>query len=192
MSHVFLTVYLIADGGYEDGHEGADQVEDAIGQIGQGGYSKHGGLGHTAGVPRYQHGDNSGGVFDTAAQQPTFQSALIIQVTEEIARQDDGDVLVACGQVEEESRADSGAHYADGAADHADEYLRDGGKERLCLAKKILKDCGSSTKPRVSPKEFPSTRSALAQTRKLLTNFSKNSFYLLPEPLRRGYFLTNY
>lgn len=45
MSHVFLTVYLIADGGYEDGHEGADQVEDAIGQIGQGGYSKHGGIG---------------------------------------------------------------------------------------------------------------------------------------------------
>ena len=32
----------------------------------------------------------------------------------------------------------------------------------------------------------------LTQTRKLLTNFSKNSFYLLPEPLRLGYFLTNY
>ena len=32
----------------------------------------------------------------------------------------------------------------------------------------------------------------LAQTRKLLTNFSKNSFYLPPEPLRRGEFLTNY
>ena len=32
----------------------------------------------------------------------------------------------------------------------------------------------------------------LAQTRKLLTNFSKNSFYLLSEPLRLGYFLTNY
>ena len=32
----------------------------------------------------------------------------------------------------------------------------------------------------------------LAQTRKLLKNFSKNSFYLLPEPLRRGDFLTNY
>ena len=32
----------------------------------------------------------------------------------------------------------------------------------------------------------------LTQTRKLLTNFSKNSFYLLPEPLRRGKFLTNY
>ena len=28
----------------------------------------------------------------------------------------------------------------------------------------------------------------LAQTRKLLTNFSKNSFYLLPEPLRLGEF----
>jgi hypothetical protein len=25
-----------------------------------------------------------------------------------------------------------------------------------------------------------------------LTNFSKNSFYLLPEPLRLGEFLTNY
>ncbi len=32
----------------------------------------------------------------------------------------------------------------------------------------------------------------LAQTRKLLTNFSKNSFYLLPEPLRLGEFLMNY
>ena len=32
----------------------------------------------------------------------------------------------------------------------------------------------------------------LTQTRKLLTNFSKNSFYLLPEPLRLGEFLTNY
>jgi hypothetical protein len=32
----------------------------------------------------------------------------------------------------------------------------------------------------------------LAQTRKLLTNFSKNSFYLLPEQLRLGEFLTNY
>ena len=26
--------------------------------------------------------------------------------------------------------------------------------ERLCLAKKILKDCGSSTRPRANPKEF--------------------------------------
>ena len=34
--------------------------------------------------------------------------------------------------------------------------------------------------------------SGLAQTRKLLTNFSKNSCYLLPEPLRLGEFLTNY
>ena len=32
----------------------------------------------------------------------------------------------------------------------------------------------------------------LTQTCKLLTNFSKNSFYLLPEPLRLGEFLTNY
>ena len=29
--------------------------------------------------------------------------------------------------------------------------------ERLYLAKKILKDCGSSTRPRVTPKEFPYT-----------------------------------
>ena len=34
--------------------------------------------------------------------------------------------------------------------------------------------------------------SGLTQTCKLLTNFSKNSFYLLPEPLRIGEFLTNY
>ena len=34
--------------------------------------------------------------------------------------------------------------------------------ERLCLAKKTLKDCGFSTRPKANPKEFPSTRSALA------------------------------
>jgi len=34
--------------------------------------------------------------------------------------------------------------------------------------------------------------SGLNRTCKLLTNFSKNSFYLLPEPLRFGDFLTNY
>lgn len=34
-------------------------------------------------------------------------------------------------------------------------------KLALCLAKKILKDCGSSTRTRVSPKEFPATYSAL-------------------------------
>ena len=32
----------------------------------------------------------------------------------------------------------------------------------------------------------------LTQTCKLLTNFSKNSFYLQPEPLKLGEFLTNY
>ena len=31
--------------------------------------------------------------------------------------------------------------------------------ERLCLAKKTLKVCGSSTRPRVNPKEFPYTTS---------------------------------
>lgn len=34
--------------------------------------------------------------------------------------------------------------------------------------------------------------SDLTQIRKLLTYFSKNSFYLLPEPLRPSEFLTNY
>lgn len=36
--------------------------------------------------------------------------------------------------------------------------------ERSCLAKKTLKDCGSSTRPMANPKEFPSTHSALATT----------------------------
>lgn len=36
--------------------------------------------------------------------------------------------------------------------------------ERLCLAKKTLKDRGSSTRLRANPKEFPSTHSALATT----------------------------
>ena len=36
--------------------------------------------------------------------------------------------------------------------------------ERLCLVKKILKDCSFSTRPRANPKEFQTTHSALATT----------------------------
>lgn len=36
--------------------------------------------------------------------------------------------------------------------------------ERLCLAKKILKNYGSSTRPRANPKEFPSTHCIILNT----------------------------
>ena len=45
-----------ANGGHEDGHQRTEQVEEAVGQIGEGGDAQHGGLRHTAGVPRHEHG----------------------------------------------------------------------------------------------------------------------------------------
>ena len=55
--------------------------------------------------------------------------------------------------------------------------------ERLCLAKKILKGCGSSARPKVNPKEFPSTHSALAttfHTRHFMTGSKRHRRRFLP------------
>ena len=144
--HVFFPVDFKSDGGHQDGHEGADEVEDAIGQVGDGGHAEHGGLGHTAGVPRHEHGDDGGGVFYAAAQQTTFQSALVVKVAEEVAGEDDGDVLVAGGQVEEQAGAHGGADYADGAAGHADKDLGDG-REHAAAVHHTAKAHGADDEP---------------------------------------------
>ena len=53
----FLMENLVADKGDEDGHEGGDDVEEAVGEVGEGGDVEDEGLGHAAGVP----GDEDGG-----------------------------------------------------------------------------------------------------------------------------------
>ena len=52
---------------YEDAHQGADEVEEAVGEVGEGGHAEDGGLGHSAGVPGDEHGGDGDGIFGGAA-----------------------------------------------------------------------------------------------------------------------------
>ena len=48
-----------ADGGHEDGHQGTDEVEETVGEIGEGGDAKNGGLRHAASVLGNEYGGDA-------------------------------------------------------------------------------------------------------------------------------------
>ena len=81
----------------------ADEVEEAIGEIGDCRYAEDSGLGHAASVPGYKYGGHGNGIFSGAAQQAAFVTVTVIYVLEHVAGEDDGDVLVGGGHVEEKA-----------------------------------------------------------------------------------------
>ena len=74
----FGAEYLITQHGDEDGHQRRDDVEEAVGKVLDGGDFQHQGLGHAAGVPRYEHGGDGGGVFGGAAEETAFEAFFFI------------------------------------------------------------------------------------------------------------------
>ena len=63
---LLVSLYLPAEGGVDDGHHGGEQAEEGVGQVGEGGNAKHGGLGHAAGVPWDEYGNHGGAVLGGA------------------------------------------------------------------------------------------------------------------------------
>lgn len=112
------------DGGHEDGHQGTDDIEETVGKIGEGGYSEDGGLCHTAGVPGNEYGGNGGGILTGAAQQPQFVTLLLIGFAVHVACENDGNKLVAGGNVEEKSRKDGACHQTQTTVDETDDDAR--------------------------------------------------------------------
>lgn len=53
---------------YKYTHQRTDEVEEAVGQIGQCGYTENGGLCHAAGIPRDKYGSDGYGIFGRTAQ----------------------------------------------------------------------------------------------------------------------------
>ena len=100
-AHILLPYNLIACPCNKDTHERTDKVKEAIGEVGEGGYAEDGGLGHTAGVPRDEHGGYSDGIFGSTAQETALVAASVVDVLEHIASEDDGYVLVGSGNIEE-------------------------------------------------------------------------------------------
>ena len=102
-AHILLSDNLIACPCHEDAHQGADEVEEAVGEVGEGGHAEDGGLGHAAGVPGNEHGGHGDGILGGAAQEAALVAASAVDVLKHVAGEDDGDVLVGGGYVEEET-----------------------------------------------------------------------------------------
>ena len=54
--------YFISDSSNKDTHYRTDKVEEAIGKVGQCGYTQNGGLRHAAGVPWDKRGGDGNGI----------------------------------------------------------------------------------------------------------------------------------
>ena len=96
-------MYLIARPCNEDAHQGADEIEDTVGKIGQRSYTEDGGLGRTAGGPGYQHGGHGDGILGSAAQQAALIAVAMVDVLEHVASEDDRYVLVCRSDIEEQA-----------------------------------------------------------------------------------------
>ena len=61
-----MPLYLPAEGGVDDGHDGREQTEEGVGQVGERCHTQHGGLCHSAGVPGNEDGHHGGTVLGGA------------------------------------------------------------------------------------------------------------------------------
>ena len=127
-----VVVNPVPRGGHEQAHDGAEEVEEAVGEVGEGGYAEHGALRHAAGVPGHQHRGDGHGVLGAAAQQTALVAAAVVDALEHAAVEQNADVLVGYGQVEHEARAHRGAHQAHPAAHHAHKELGDALHHAAC------------------------------------------------------------
>ena len=95
--HVAVVVNPVARSGHEQAHDGAEEVEEAVGEVGEGGYAEHGALRHAAGVPGHQHRGDGHGVLGAAAQQTALVAAAVVDALEHAAVEQNADVLVGYG-----------------------------------------------------------------------------------------------
>ncbi len=117
--------YFPTDGSDDDGHHWAEDVEEAVGQIGDGRHAEDGALRHTAGVPRHQYAGHGGRVFSRATQQTRFVALSLIDILKHVGSQDDTNELVARGDVEEEACAGRRCHQPHTAAHPTDYHAGD-------------------------------------------------------------------
>ena len=81
---------LITYHGHYDGHNGAEDIKEAVWQIGQSGYIEHGGLRHSAGVPRDKHAGYGGRILGGTAQKARLVTFLFVEVFKQTIGQDYG------------------------------------------------------------------------------------------------------
>ena len=107
---MFFFPNLPADGGNDDARYRREEVEEAVGQIGERGHAEDGALGETAGVPGNEHGGDRRAVLTRAAQQARLVAPLQVGVAEHGAGEHDGEILVGHSNIAEQCGADGGGH----------------------------------------------------------------------------------
>ena len=129
------------EGGNNDADEGREVVEEAIGQVGEGGDAEDSALGESARVPGYEDGGDCGAILARAAEQAGFVAFALVGLAEHAAGEHDGEVLVGHGNVEEHAGSHGGGHEGGGATheaeDDGDDVAnltggREGSSEGLC------------------------------------------------------------
>ena len=90
----FRTEDSVSHRGNQQAHQRTDKVEEAVGEVGESGYSEHSCLSHTATAPGEEHRSDAGGVFHAAAEQSGLIAAFLVNILEQIGSQYDGKVLV--------------------------------------------------------------------------------------------------
>jgi hypothetical protein len=121
----FRAENLIANGGDKDAHQRANDVEEAIGQVGKGRGVEDSGLCHAATIPRNQYRGYGNTIFDGTTQQATFIIVVLVDVLEDATRKHDADVLVGGSDVEEQSRCYGRRYQTDAPTDETDKHIGD-------------------------------------------------------------------
>ena len=91
-------------------HQRTDQIEDTIRQIGEGRNAEDCCLGHTARIPGNQYRADGRRILNRATQESRLISSLAVEVTEEISREDNRDILIGGAEVKENTRTDGRCH----------------------------------------------------------------------------------
>ena len=88
---------LITYGGNEDAHQGTDDIEKTIGQIGEGGNPENGALRHATRVPRDEYGGDGHTILCGTTQEATFKTLTIVNLLKHIACKKEAEILVSHG-----------------------------------------------------------------------------------------------
>ena len=101
---------LITQGGYKDGHEGTEVVEEAVREIYERADTQHGSLRHATGIPRNEDGRDRHTILRRTAEQTRFVAPLTVGVTKHTASKDDAEVLVGRDDIEKDTHQRGTAH----------------------------------------------------------------------------------
>src|SRR5690606_26990955 len=94
----------------ENGHEGTDNIKEAIRSVHPRGYTQYGSLRRAAGIPGHEYGSHRARVFKCPAKYFRLQPSLLISIGEHPSGYGDSHVLIGRGIIKEDTGRGSRSH----------------------------------------------------------------------------------